>query len=89
MKTVIDWKTGEPEKDGMYYIRLIYYMMDRKTCTLTKYVHIKTLEFTVRYGWNTSYAFDGSLIAAPDYSPEKNEKRWADITHWAEIEVLE
>lgn len=84
MKMVIDWKTGEPEKDGKYYALTPRYMRGGKY-----YAGIDVLSFTVRYGWNTSRAYDGEYILYDGYTVEENAETWSNITHWAELEMIE
>lgn len=88
MKMAIDWKNGEPEKDGKYYICKEYTKYDYVTGTNTKYIDINTLDFTVRYGWNTSKLWGGKYSMSPDYDPIENEKMWSNIVGWAEVEEV-
>ena len=84
MKMVIDWKEGEPEKDGKYYILTPRYKGNGQY-----YADIQVLSFTVQYGWNTSRAYDGEYLLYDDYTVEENAETWGDITHWAELEMIE
>lgn len=84
MKMVIDWKEGEPEKDGKYYVRTPRYMGGGQY-----FADIDVLPFTVRYGWNTSRANNGKYLLYDEYTVEGNAKTFGDITHWAELEMIE
>lgn len=84
MKMVIDWKEGEPEKDGKYYTRAPRYMGGGKW-----FADIEVLPFTTRYGWNTSRTYDGEYLLYDEYTVEENAKTFGHITHWAELEMIE
>jgi len=76
----INWKTGEPEKDGTYYVKTRHYAAGADTWA----IHINTLDYTTRYGWNT-VRFNGEFIKSDNYDPSDD---WG-VLGYAEVEPCE